>query len=138
MNKVIKKINEYNEQGKKFFDIVIEDREVTFNIKCGKQVSENVIINGVGVEVEKFSHIEQEATHKFTAFRFSKTTDGYKCSIITKSGRMVFGVLKEVKKIQAFAYNNGKDTKINCGFNKTIKNKFKSVIEVAEKKIQQI
>lgn len=138
MNKTIKRIEDHKHLGEKFFDIVIKEKDVTWNIKVNKTF-EDVIIDGVGKKIEKFSNIRKQTVKTFTAFRFSKTKDGFRCNLKTVKGQIVFGDLKEVSKQKRFAEQRGnEDWKVSPFFPKTLTKQFTEILEVAETKLKQI
>lgn len=138
MRKIIKRIEDHEHLGEKFFDIVIKEKNVTWNIKVNKTF-ENVIIDGVGKKIEKFSNIRKQTVKTFTAFRFSKTKNGLRCNLKTVKGQMAFGNLKEVTNQKHFATKKqDEDWKVVSFQSKTLKNKFQAVVKVAEKKLQEI
>ena len=138
MNKTIKRIEDHKNLGEKFFDIVIKEKDVTWNMKVNKTF-EDVIIDGVGKKIEKFSNIRKQTVKTFTAFRFSKTKDGLRCNLKTVKGQIVFGDLKEVSKQKRFATKKqDEDWKVDSFQPKTLKNQFEAVVKVAEKKLQEI
>lgn len=138
MNKLIKRIEDHEHLGEKFFDIVIKEKNVTWNIKRNKTF-EDVIIDGVGKKIEKFSSIRKQTIKTFTAFRFSKTKDGLRCNLKTVKGQMAFGDLKEVSNQKKFAVKIGnEDWKVFPFFPKTLTKQFQEILGAAETKLNQI
>ena len=50
MNKVIKRIKDFESCGQKFFDIIVKEKDVTWNLKVNKTF-ESVIIDGEGKQM---------------------------------------------------------------------------------------
>lgn len=138
MNKIIKRIEDFESCGDKFFDIVVKEKDVTWNLKVNKTF-ESVIIDGEGKQIEKFSRIKKQVVKTTTAFRFSKTKDGFRCNLKTVKGQITFGDLKEVSSQKQFAIKTeNKDWKIFPFFSKTLRNQFQAILGVAETKLNQI
>tara|TARA_B100001057_G_scaffold488345_1_gene572542 strand:+ start:5104 stop:5520 length:417 start_codon:yes stop_codon:yes gene_type:complete len=138
MNKVIKRIENHEVCGQKFFDIIVKEKDVTWNLKANK-TKEWEIIDGVGRSIEKFSRIDKQIVQTSTAFRFSKTKDGFRCNLKTVKGQIVFGNLKEVSNQKRFAEQRGnEDWKVSPFLPKTLTKQFREILEVAETKLKQI
>ena len=70
VNKVIKRIENHESCGEKFFDVIVKEKDVIWNLKVNKTF-ESVIIDNVGKTIEKFSGIRKQIVKTTTAFRFS-------------------------------------------------------------------
>ena len=138
MNKVIKRIKDFESCGQKFFDIIVKEKDVTWNLKVNKTF-ESVIIDGEGKQMEKFSRIKKQVIKTTTAFRFSKTKDGFRCNLKTVKGQIAFGNLKEVSNQKQFAVKRGnEDWKVFPFFPKTLTKQFQEILEIAQTKLDQI